>query len=65
MRLLLAIPYFTPAYAFGGSVTVAETVVADALAAGHEVTVVTTDVRVRPGSEGPCFGHEQLSHRPA
>ena len=44
MRLLLAIPYFTPAYAFGGSVTVAETVVQDALAAGHEVTVVTTDV---------------------
>ncbi len=44
MRLLLAIPYFVPAYAFGGSVTVAETVVTDALAAGHEVTVVTTDV---------------------
>jgi glycosyltransferase involved in cell wall biosynthesis len=44
MRLLLAIPYFAPAYAFGGSVTVAETVVTDALAAGHEVTVVTTDV---------------------
>jgi glycosyltransferase involved in cell wall biosynthesis len=44
MRLLLAIPYFAPAYAFGGSVTVAETVVADALAAGHEVTVATTDV---------------------
>jgi glycosyltransferase involved in cell wall biosynthesis len=44
MRLLLAIPYFAPAYAFGGSVTVAETVVTDALAAGHDVTVVTTDV---------------------
>jgi glycosyltransferase involved in cell wall biosynthesis len=44
MRLLLAIPYFAPAYAFGGSVTVAETVVADALAAGHQVTVATTDV---------------------
>jgi glycosyltransferase involved in cell wall biosynthesis len=44
VRLLLAIPYFTPAYAFGGSVTVAETVVQDALAAGHEVTVATTDV---------------------
>lgn len=44
VRLLLAIPYFAPAYGFGGSVTVAETVVADALAAGHEVTVATTDV---------------------
>ena len=36
VRLLLAIPYFAPAYAFGGSVTVAETVVADTLAAGHK-----------------------------
>jgi glycosyltransferase involved in cell wall biosynthesis len=44
MRLLLATPYFAPAYAFGGSVTVAETMVEDFLAAGHEVTVVTTDV---------------------
>jgi glycosyltransferase involved in cell wall biosynthesis len=44
MRLLLAIPYYAPAYAFGGSVTVAETVVGGLLAAGHEVTVATTDV---------------------
>jgi glycosyltransferase involved in cell wall biosynthesis len=44
MRLLLAIPYYAPAYAFGGSVTVAETVVGGFLAAGHEVTVATTDV---------------------
>ncbi len=44
MRLLLAIPYYAPAYAFGGSVTVAETVVRGVLAAGHEVTVATTDV---------------------
>jgi glycosyltransferase involved in cell wall biosynthesis len=44
MRLLLAIPYFAPAYAFGGSVTVAETMVSDILAAGHQVTVATTDV---------------------
>jgi glycosyltransferase involved in cell wall biosynthesis len=44
VRLLLAIPYFAPAYAFGGSVTVAETVVTDAIAAGHDVTVATTDV---------------------
>lgn len=44
MRLLLSIPYFSPAYAFGGSVTVAETMVTDFLAAGHDVTVATTDV---------------------
>ena len=44
MRLLLATPYYAPAYAFGGSVTVAETMVEDAVAAGHDVTVVTTDV---------------------
>lgn len=44
MRLLLAIPYYAPAYAFGGSVTVAETVVGGFLDAGHEVTVATTDV---------------------
>jgi glycosyltransferase involved in cell wall biosynthesis len=44
VRLLLAIPYYAPAYAFGGSVTVAETVVGGFLDAGHEVTVATTDV---------------------
>jgi glycosyltransferase involved in cell wall biosynthesis len=44
MRLLLAIPYYAPAYAFGGSVTVAQTVVEGVVAAGHEVTVATTDV---------------------
>jgi glycosyltransferase involved in cell wall biosynthesis len=41
---LVAIPYYAPAHAFGGSVTVAETVVTDSVAAGHEVTVATTDV---------------------
>jgi glycosyltransferase involved in cell wall biosynthesis len=44
VRLLLSIPYYAPAYAFGGSVTVAETVVGGFLDAGWEVTVVTTDV---------------------
>lgn len=44
MRLLLLTPYFAPAYAFGGSVTVAETIVTDVIAAGHEVVVATTDV---------------------
>ena len=73
MRLLLAIPYFAPAYAFGGSVTVAETVVADALAAGHEVTVVTTDVldehhRLAPGTPATPAGavverFPNVSHR--
>lgn len=44
MRLLMCIPYYAPAYAFGGSVTVAETIVEGLLAEGHEVTVATTDI---------------------
>jgi glycosyltransferase involved in cell wall biosynthesis len=73
MRLLMAIPYFTPAYAFGGSVTVAETIVAGFLAAGHEVTVATTDVldethRVPAGAPMEPVGAEvmrfpNVSHR--
>ncbi|MEP6953443.1 MAG: glycosyltransferase [Solirubrobacteraceae bacterium] len=74
MRLLLAIPYFAPAYAFGGSVTVAETMVADLVAAGHDVTVATTDVLdersrldvgtpVVPGAEVVRFPN--VSHRAA
>ena len=58
MRLLLAIPYYAPAYAFGGSVTVAETVVGGFLAAGHEVTVATTDVldeRTRMPLDAPAL----------
>jgi glycosyltransferase involved in cell wall biosynthesis len=75
MRLLLAIPYFSPAYAFGGSVTVAETVVTDALAAGHEVTVATTDVldehnRIAPDAPALPEGADvvrfrNVSHRAA
>lgn len=75
MRLLLAIPYYSPAYAFGGSVTVAETIVEDLVAAGHEVTVATTDVlderaRVPPGTMARPPGAEvarfpNLSHRAA
>jgi glycosyltransferase involved in cell wall biosynthesis len=73
MHLLLVIPYFAPAYAFGGSVTVAETVVEDLLAAGHRVTVLTTDVlderhrldpdapAVPPGAEVVRFPN--VSHR--
>jgi glycosyltransferase involved in cell wall biosynthesis len=44
LLLLLSIPYYAPAYAFGGSVTVAETIVGGLLDAGHDVTVLTTDV---------------------
>lgn len=72
MRLLLVIPYFAPAYAFGGSVTVAETVVRDLLAAGHQVTVATTDVlderrRLAPDAAAAPAGAEvvrfpNLSH---
>ena len=74
MRLLLCIPYFAPAYAFGGSVTVAETIVEGFVAAGHEVAVATTDVlderaRVAPGTPG-IAGAEvvrfpNVSHRAA
>jgi glycosyltransferase involved in cell wall biosynthesis len=75
VRLLLCIPYFAPAYAFGGSVTVAETVVEDLLAAGHAVTVATTDVltetaRIAPGTPAQPAGAEvvrfrNVSHRAA
>jgi glycosyltransferase involved in cell wall biosynthesis len=73
MRLLLLSPYFVPAYAFGGSVTVAETIVADVLADGHEVTVATTDVldgrrRIPAGAPAQPTGAEvarfpNVSHR--
>jgi glycosyltransferase involved in cell wall biosynthesis len=43
MRLLMVTPYHAPAYAFGGPVKVAETMATDFLAAGHQVTVATTD----------------------
>jgi glycosyltransferase involved in cell wall biosynthesis len=73
MRLLLLSPYFVPAYAFGGSVTVAETIVTDVLAGGHEVTVATTDVldgtrRIPAGAAAQPAGAEvarfpNVSHR--
>jgi glycosyltransferase involved in cell wall biosynthesis len=44
MRLLVCVPWFAPARAFGGTVTVAVATVRGALEAGHEVTVATTDV---------------------
>jgi glycosyltransferase involved in cell wall biosynthesis len=44
MRMLVCSLWYAPARAFGGTVTVAVATVKGALAAGHEVTVVTTDV---------------------
>jgi glycosyltransferase involved in cell wall biosynthesis len=44
LRLLIVTPYHAPAYAFGGPVKVTETMAAGFLAAGHHVTVATTDV---------------------
>src|ERR671936_594754 len=44
MRVLVCVPWFAPARAFGGTVTVAVATVKGALEAGHEVTVATTDV---------------------
>ncbi|HEY6835417.1 MAG TPA: glycosyltransferase [Gaiellaceae bacterium] len=43
MRLLVCVPWFAPARAFGGTVTVAIAEVKGVLEAGHEVTVATTD----------------------
>ena len=55
MRILVVTPYHAPAYAFGGPVRMAETMIAAFLAAGHQVTVATTDAldldrRVPPGT---------------
>src|SRR5512133_440625 len=44
MRMLVCSLWYAPARAFGGTVTVAVASVKGALAAGHEVTVGTTDV---------------------
>lgn len=44
MRLLVCTPWFEPARAFGGTVAVSVATVKGALAAGHEVTVATTDM---------------------
>ena len=75
MRLLVAIPYFTPAWAYGGSVTVADTLVRGMVAQGHEVTVATTDVldeRSRIAADAPAeppgaevIRFPNLSHRAA
>lgn len=43
LRLLHIIPYFNPAWAYGGSVRVASELCARLAARGHAVTVLTTD----------------------
>ena len=43
MRMLVCTPWYVPARAFGGTVTVAVATVMGAIEAGHEVTVATTD----------------------
>jgi glycosyltransferase involved in cell wall biosynthesis len=43
MRMLVCTPWYAPARAFGGTVTVAVATVTGAVEAGHEVTVATTD----------------------
>jgi glycosyltransferase involved in cell wall biosynthesis len=52
MRLLVCVPWYAPARAFGGTVTVAVAQAKGVLEAGHEVTVATTDV-LDPGSRMP------------
>ena len=45
MRILLAIPAYWPAHAFGGPAVVARELVSRLVARGHEVQVVTTTLR--------------------
>src|SRR6266542_2060556 len=57
MRLLVCVPLFAPARAFGGTVTAAVATVKGALEAGHQVTVATTDVldlRSRVPADAPA-----------
>jgi glycosyltransferase involved in cell wall biosynthesis len=44
MRMLVCVPWYAPARAYGGTVTAAVATVKGAVEAGHEVTVATTDV---------------------
>ena len=45
LRIMLAIPAYWPAHAFGGPVVVARELVSRLVARGHEVEVVTTTLR--------------------
>lgn len=45
MKILQVVPYFHPAYAFGGPVKVAYSISKELVERGHNVTVYTTDVK--------------------
>jgi len=45
MKILQVVPYFPPAYAFGGPVKVAYQISKELIKKGHEVVVYTTDVK--------------------
>lgn len=45
MKILQVVPYFHPAYAFGGPVEVAYSISKELVRRGHSVTVYTTDVK--------------------
>ena len=53
LRILLAIPAYWPAHAFGGPVVVARELVSRLVGRGHEVEVVTTTLRDVAGRPGP------------
>ena len=53
LRILLAIPAYWPAHAFGGPVVVARELVSRLVGRGHEVDVVTTTLRDVAGRPGP------------
>lgn len=66
MKVLLSTPYYAPAYAFGGPVRVLESTARSIVAAGHEVTVVTTDVmdhHARVPAGAPPVPPEATVHR--
>jgi glycosyltransferase involved in cell wall biosynthesis len=61
VRLLVCVPFYAPARAFGGTVSTAVATVRGAVEAGHDVTVATTDVldrteRVPPGTPADPSG---------
>ena len=45
MKILQVIPYFIPAYAFGGPVTVSFQITKELVKRGHKVVVYTSDVK--------------------
>jgi glycogen synthase len=45
MRILQVVPYFPPAYAFGGPVKATYQISRELIKRGHEVVVYTTDAK--------------------